>query len=628
MHNQKQSTLSVKYSWRSLFEAAFVVAYLYVFLEWVFIVTKPSFFVAVSLWQKLRIFLFTASLLAGAMLAGMALLFLLAGLFRWPAIQNILKRLGVLGIAFILASLGLLLVDNFTYTIFQFGIISTRGFTTLLYLIGFLALLIYTFTDIQKTLAGVERFLANKKFRKVMDIVFLGILLASFLLNFERPESVEQEVVAATQQRDNLPDILLITSDGLNADNLSAYGYERDTTPRIKELVASSLVAENAFNNSGKTLGSILSFYTGKYPTRTRVLYSPDILKGKDSFQHLPGILKTLGYYNVQYTYPNHADAFSANLLSGFDEANGVSVQQNVVQNQLSQYVKTDYAYFFYEIANRIVDRLRHVFFNKKMVNQQDIVEGNTHSFDDQQKIDSVLGVVRSKEQPVFAHIHWMGTHGRVFVTNNRTYSAAKDAQQQADWDVDFYDDSIIDFDAAVGQIIDGLRELGAYDNTILVIGSDHSQNYFTEKRIPLIMHFPSNQHSGTVQSNVQNIDLAPTLLDYLGVDRPVWMDGASILDGNPGNRPIFGVSTGEGQIKSGRQVASAVKPPFYQFGYISVVYCDHWYRLGLMQPGWKTGQVAGSSAVCPGVADATVYGWMHDRLEKDGFDVSSLVMP
>ena len=125
-------------------------------------------------------------------------------------------------------------------------------------------------------------------------------------------------------------------------------------------------------------MGSIFSIYTGKYPTETRMLYAPDILKDKDAYQHLPNILKQLGYYNIQYTYPHYADAYARNVLGGFDEANGKTMQQNVLQNKLSKYLKTDTAYFLYEIGNRIVDRLRHIFFNKQMVDLQDVLTGDT----------------------------------------------------------------------------------------------------------------------------------------------------------------------------------------------------------------------------------------------------------
>lgn len=81
--------------------------------------------------------------------------------------------------------------------------------------------------------------------------------------------------------------------------------------------------------------------------------------------------------------------------------------------------------------------------------------------------------------------------------------------------------------------MINELIEEGSYDNTILVIGSDHGQRFTTNKKIPLIIHFSNNEFSGVVFSNVQNIDIAPTILDYLHIHRPPWMSGESLLSIN-----------------------------------------------------------------------------------------------
>ncbi|MBE0697941.1 MAG: sulfatase-like hydrolase/transferase, partial [Anaerolineaceae bacterium] len=428
-------------------------------------------------------------------------------------------------------------------------------------------------------------------------------------------------------QKAKYPNILLITADGLSANSTSAYGYQRDTTPRIKALAEHSLVAENDFNNSGNTMGSIFSIYTGKYPTQTRTLYAPDILKDKDSYQHFPNILKQMGYYNIQYTYPHHADAYVRNLLAGFDEANGKTAQQNNVQNELNKYFKTDSAYYLVELGNRIIDRLRHIFFIKRMISQQALLLGDTQNFHDQEKVERIFQVLQTSQQPVFAHLHWMGTHGATFHPQQRAFSAGKDIQKQALWDVDFYDDSILDFDAGVGQIIDRLTALGIYDNTILIIGTDHSQAYLTTQRIPLIIHFPANQYQQTIQTDVQNLDIAPTLLAYLQVGIPTWMEGASLLNGAPAERPIFGVGVGNKIKVEAREVVSEdLKPPFYQFGFISVVYCGHWYQLDFSDYEWDEGLVAGDTSSCTTAAtDETVLGWMRERLAKDGFDTAVL---
>ena len=626
----KSRLFSANYSWKSLFEASFFASFVYVFLEWLFIVTKPSFFSAVSLGQKIRIFLFTESLLSIAVFLVMLGLFAISRLARQTKLEKLLLNFGAVILAVIAGSLGLLLVDNFTYTVFKFGIITSQGFTAVLYLAGYLGLIYYFFLTIKRDLASFDRWAARWSGRKYLDLAIIVLVLASFLLNYERPETDDREFAGLSQnQSGNLPNIILITADGLNAANTSAYGYERDTTPRIKQLAQDALVAENVFNNSGSTMGSLISIYTGRYPTQTRTLYAPDILKGQDAYQHFPNILKRLGYYNIQYTHPHHADAYARNLLSGFDEANGKSMRQSLFQVELNKRLKTDYAYFIYETANRLIDRLRHISLNKAMVNQQDLVEGKTQRFNDQEKLDQVMNVIENSNQPVFAHIHWMGTHGATFVPAHRTYSANKDIEHQEPWDVDFYDDSIHDFDDGVGQIIDRLEKLGIYDNTILIVGSDHSQNYYTYKRIPLIMHFPGGQHQQSIRANVQNLDIAPTLLDFLQVEKPAWMQGRSLLAGDPGDRPVLAVGVGSKiKVESMNVVLQDLKPPFYQFGYISVVYCNAWYQLDLIDYHWEQGTVTGHTAGCANgaeSADETALKWMRERLAQDGFDTSLL---
>jgi len=91
-----------------------------------------------------------------------------------------------------------------------------------------------------------------------------------------------------------LPNFFLITADGLNADHMSIYGYERKTTPFLDRWENQSSLVENGFTNSAKTTGSLISTITGKYPSDTRVLFPPDVLKNENSYQHLPQILKVL----------------------------------------------------------------------------------------------------------------------------------------------------------------------------------------------------------------------------------------------------------------------------------------------------------------------------------------------
>lgn len=82
-------------------------------------------------------------------------------------------------------------------------------------------------------------------------------------------------------------------------------------------------------------------------------------------------------------------------------------------------------------------------------------------------------------------------------------------------------------FDHAVGAVVDKLKEKGIYENTIIIITSDHG-NYNAGKttlyesgvRVPLMMHWPAGIKANSEYNElVQNIDFTPTFLDLAGAD-------------------------------------------------------------------------------------------------------------
>jgi arylsulfatase A-like enzyme len=91
-------------------------------------------------------------------------------------------------------------------------------------------------------------------------------------------------------------------------------------------------------------------------------------------------------------------------------------------------------------------------------------------------------------------------------------------------------------FDYAVGSVVDKLKEVGKFDNTIIVITSDHghyehgkSTIYQGGVRVPLMLFWPEGIQAGSVYDElVQNIDYAPTFLELAGLS----VDGQSDMDG------------------------------------------------------------------------------------------------
>jgi len=87
--------------------------------------------------------------------------------------------------------------------------------------------------------------------------------------------------------------------------------------------------------------------------------------------------------------------------------------------------------------------------------------------------------------------------------------------------------------DRWVGKLLDRLRELGLFDNTLIVHVSDHGEpfgehgiirkamplNYEELVRSPLVIRHPQGVGAGRrVSALVQSVDLMPTILDFLGI--------------------------------------------------------------------------------------------------------------
>ncbi len=619
--------------WKHLFSITVLASFFYILMEWIFFVTMPSFMDILSFSNKLEIYLISS---LGLTLFGLILIlgfFILDLLALTLHFFKVTPYIGALLPNFILSALALQLLDNFTYTLFKFGISTSTGIIRLGYAALFVLICGLIYIQILKSsgLAGgsaISEKSTNRQFILSVGLIAISFGLALARLDYSalRPKTAGASI-AITQK---LPNIILLGSDGLDALHLSAYGYSRKTTPQLAGLAETSLVAENAFTNAGNTAGSVISIMTSKLPTQTRVLYPPNILSGVDAFQHLPGLLKDQGYTAVEYGVQYYVDAYTYNLQNGFDIVNDryLSVGKLGELGQMLGYDEP--VYFLSRVIWSISDRLLHIFMVKTMQNPIEIVTKPVPEVSDVDKIDQMLDYLDQATTPLFVHIHLLGTHGGYYEPPDQYYSIGKN--QFAPWMDDFYDDTLRAFDAQVGKVIYHLKSTGQFDNTILIIYTDHNREFKVDGRIPLIIHFPGDDYASQITQNVQNLDIAPTILDYLDLPIPDWMQGNSLLNGSlDDQRLIF--SSGTNETKPNEDQVrfldtSLDKPPFYQFSYINVIECQRSYRFDLTAYVWSTSTVVGYVDPCN---TSDLLSWdeiksaVYARLAADGFDITSL---
>lgn len=102
------------------------------------------------------------------------------------------------------------------------------------------------------------------------------------------------------------------------------------------------------------------------------------------------------------------------------------------------------------------------------------------------------------------------------------------------------------EIDAQIGRLIAHLKDTGAWEQTLIVFTSDHGEHlgdhwmmakfsYFQQTyHIPLVVRDPRAAaqpgRGGTIDAFSENIDIMPTVLDWLGLETPTACDGASVL--------------------------------------------------------------------------------------------------
>ncbi len=311
------------------------------------------------------------------------------------------------------------------------------------------------------------------------------------------------------------PNLVLITIDTLRADHLGCYGYERDTSPNIDGLARDGTLFEQARVQWPKTNASVASLLTSTYGATNGVRAAASSLDRR--LVTLAEMLAEAGYYGAAFVASAHLGrAF------GFDQG-------------------------FAEVHE--------LWGNRWVIHSSTI---NSAPFANDRIATEVKSwLAQNGERRFFLWVHFLDPHGpyrppagfagrfgqdelyrqqRTPVPEELIPWWIQDEKSTTLGDyVANYDGEIASTDAAVGEILDELERLRLGRKSLVVLTADHGESlgehrYFFQHgkflyddclRVPLIMRLPGRIPAGRrVSAQVGLIDLAPTILDLLGVDR------------------------------------------------------------------------------------------------------------
>ena len=141
--------------------------------------------------------------------------------------------------------------------------------------------------------------------------------------------------------------------------------------------------------------------------------------------------------------------------------------------------------------------------------------------------------------------------------------------------------------DTVVGALVARLRQVGMYDDALLVVTADHGTSlrpgfpflqpteasFVDFAAVPLFIKRPGQRRGEVIDANIETIDILPTLAAELGVRLPWTTDGLNALDPAEINRPVKKLFVGgsprwmEAPADLGRAVMERVSRKLAVFG-------------------------------------------------------------
>jgi arylsulfatase A-like enzyme len=339
-------------------------------------------------------------------------------------------------------------------------------------------------------------------------------------------------VAVCCSQGGRRPNVLLIVIDTLRADRLGSYGNSRGLTPFLDDLSKKGVVFQNAYAPSSWTVPSIASLFTSRYPSQHRVT----TFESRVSADEI-----TLAEKLIAHGFMTAG--FSANFrlndrlgyAQGFQDwhafTNGAPDRGKVRGSAVRERSLT----WLQQLGKRaaVTPTFLYLHYMEPHAPYQPV-----------EPYRSRLAREHPDADPSVAN-------GEINTINFKTFSTAEVELLES-----LYDAEVASVDAELRAMFAALERTGVLDNAIIVITADHGEEFrehgrmthghalYNESiRVPLILLAPGIAAGRVVTDSVSLIDVAPTIMDLLGLPSETRFEGRSLLpllkDHSPTNQLI-----------------------------------------------------------------------------------------
>ena len=308
------------------------------------------------------------------------------------------------------------------------------------------------------------------------------------------------------------PNVLLITLDTTRADHLGCYGYPRPTSPHLDQLCREAQVYTRAFATSSWTLPSHASLFTGKFSSSHGAINDPDG----------PLVL--------------------TDAIEGPAAWSGLAVRPLAEgETTLAEILRREGYRTGAVVAGPWMKRVFGLSQGFASYDEAEItsIEGRRAESVSRAAIGFLEKAEREDALPFFLFLNYYDAHSpyappRDFA-RRFVHALGGGMREDPDWrKVATYDAEIAYMDSEIGRLLARLRELGEYDQTLIIVTADHGELlgehdqwghgyhlYQEEIAIPFVVKWPApsdEDRPRRIDVPVQLVDVLPMVLSRVGV--------------------------------------------------------------------------------------------------------------
>lgn len=432
--------------------------------------------------------------------------------------------------------------------------------------LGLLVALLGVFVLGRYLILNIGRRVSPRAFSLPMNAAFYGLVtLACLALSFTGGEPPAKLVSGRAAQ--GKPDIFLIHVDTLRPDHVGSYGSTLGLTPNMDAFARDAVVFRNAFAQSSWTRPSVATVFTGRFPSSHKVMYKNDALPNE--VVTLAEALSGAGYA-------------TGGLVANFNLAPYFNYQQGF---QEYTYIEPDLLLWADDNASKLalysIFRLVH-----ERLGIAKLEPRHYYLEAEKMTVDILAWLDRTPPRPFFHFSCYMDPHDPYFRHPFDGTGIARVANPNPPESMlpeirALYAGEVKYFDEHFGRLLQGLKQRGLYDDSLIVLYSDHGEElhdhdgwwhgttlYDEQVRVVLMVKFPGKVQAGLQEGSwMRLVDVMPFILANVGVPIPPGVQGRPEPD--PSQLPVYGEEDHEGNrlsslryMKDGREMKLILANP------------------------------------------------------------------